>query len=922
MSLLKSLVLIGGAIAQVPAGDTVTDWNNIANLPSTFPPAVHSHVMADVTDLAAALALKAPLASPNFNSGNLTVSAGHIIIDRVGDAAFTQFQIKGDAGFARDIGFYTGNALRWTLRTTSGAEGGSNAGSDFQLVNYNDAGTALSAAISIVRATGIATFAASPLFPTPTAGDNTTKGATTAFVTTAIGNAFAANDALLFKGTIDASGNPNYPAADAGNVYRISVAGKIGGASGPNVEIGDTLYALVDGSAAGNHATVGANWQIVQSNLDGAVIGPASVTSGNPVVFNGTTGKLVQEVTFAAFRTSLGLAAIAVSGSASDLSSGTVPDARISGDYLNFAKIVTSGQVEVGANLLITGLVQIGTGIMTNAANLDIRQNTADAADNAAVRISGGGGVSSITRGGYINLHGNEHATFPGRVVIASSTLIQLSATSGIEFTGDIVHAANNVIRRNTADGADTGQVIFTGGGAYTGSTDRGAFISLYGNEHASSAGQLRAASATSMTFTTPVFTINGDIHYSGLVVYTAPTNFAADTVDGSDNSGLSIGGGGSVVQTRGAYIQVFGNENSSSPGALNLVAGLGALSIIGGSQAAAFVQIRPNTADAADSGLSQIGGGGAFLSSRGAMLQVYGNEHGTLPGQAVLTAGTSGSLVFNGAAAFSATATFGGNVTVEDFITINMTNTGTGMLMISTEAGAASGPLFVARRTSASPAANDLIGGIAFQGNSSTLVNRAYCQILGQILVATNTSEAGIMQFQTMDVGANATRLIIGAGLYHGAATGGDRGNGSINMDAVYDDQVLLTCIPMQQAFLDRGEIDLAWWDKQVPDKVQPEQRNKFGEIIQHREVHPRKHEVARLFKRLHDEGVDPWRDPDSYFERMRTDEALPGMPTKHEWKHGELSLGRVASRKWLAMELLGVAMMNMHERMKAAGI
>lgn len=36
---------------------------------------------------------------------------------------------------------------------------------------------------------------------------------------------------MLFKGGIDASTNPNYPAADAGWAYKITVAGKIGGAS-------------------------------------------------------------------------------------------------------------------------------------------------------------------------------------------------------------------------------------------------------------------------------------------------------------------------------------------------------------------------------------------------------------------------------------------------------------------------------------------------------------------------------------------------------------------------------------------------------------------------------------------------------------------------------------------------------------------
>ena len=104
-----------------------------------------------------------------------------------------------------------------------------------------------------------------------------------------------ANDAMVFKGVIDASANPNYPAANRGDTYRISVAGKIGGASGPNVEVGDILIALTDGTAAGTHATVGSSWNIVQTNIDGAVTGPASSGNNNIAIYSGTTGKVIAD---------------------------------------------------------------------------------------------------------------------------------------------------------------------------------------------------------------------------------------------------------------------------------------------------------------------------------------------------------------------------------------------------------------------------------------------------------------------------------------------------------------------------------------------------------------------------------------------------------------------------------------------------
>jgi hypothetical protein len=80
-------------------------------------------------------------------------------------------------------------------------------------------------------------------------------------------------DVMVFKGVIDCSANPNYPAADAGHLYKVSVAGKIGGGSGTDVNIGDTLYCITDGTAAGTQAAVGANWNIANENVTAATHG-------------------------------------------------------------------------------------------------------------------------------------------------------------------------------------------------------------------------------------------------------------------------------------------------------------------------------------------------------------------------------------------------------------------------------------------------------------------------------------------------------------------------------------------------------------------------------------------------------------------------------------------------------------------------
>lgn len=158
-----------------------------------------------------------------------------------------------------------------------------------------------------------------PTAPTASGTDNSTQIATTAQVQAALAAYIAAQDVLVFKGGIDCSTNPNYPAADAGHVYKVSVAGKIGGVSGPNVEVGDVLTCTVDSSSSGDHATVGSSWIISQVNIDGAVTGPVSATSGNLASYNGTTGKIVQDSGVVASQVVRGYTALIGNGSTEDI---------------------------------------------------------------------------------------------------------------------------------------------------------------------------------------------------------------------------------------------------------------------------------------------------------------------------------------------------------------------------------------------------------------------------------------------------------------------------------------------------------------------------------------------------------------------------------------------------------------------------
>jgi hypothetical protein len=80
------------------------------------------------------------------------------------------------------------------------------------------------------------------------------------------------------KGGIDCSTNPNYPAGIAGDYYRVTVAGLIGGAAGIAVTVGDVIECFVAG-IAGTQAAVGANWSIIQANVDQATLTTLGLTA-------------------------------------------------------------------------------------------------------------------------------------------------------------------------------------------------------------------------------------------------------------------------------------------------------------------------------------------------------------------------------------------------------------------------------------------------------------------------------------------------------------------------------------------------------------------------------------------------------------------------------------------------------------------
>lgn len=212
----------------------------------------------------------------------------------------------------------------------------------------------------------------------------------------------AANNAMVYKGTIGVGGTHEIAAFNSlgtynvGWTYRVITAGTI---KGVVCEVGDLITAIVSRSGSGN---VNADWTVVQTNTDGVVIGPASSVDNYIALFNGATGKLLKQSTSAIGTMAYEAAANYVAKST--LTAQTVLAAVSSGTPV---AITVNEQTLVGRK---TG----GNVTALTAAEIRTILNVADGA-NAYTHPSEGGGSQGNMTGATvlqsITVNSNGHVT-------------------------------------------------------------------------------------------------------------------------------------------------------------------------------------------------------------------------------------------------------------------------------------------------------------------------------------------------------------------------------------------------------------------------------------------------------------------------------------------------------------------------------
>lgn len=246
---------------------------------------------------------------------------------------------------------------------------------------------------------------------------------------------------LDFKGSTDASANPNYPSALKGDCYVISVAGKIGGASGKVVSVGDLVLALAD-NAGGTDASVGTSWDVLESNIPGitaaglAMIQAATLAAQQALLKVHTQGSNV------------------ASASTIDLEAATGDLIDVTGTTAITAVTLSQGHNRVvrftgiltlthGSSLVLPGGADITTAVGDYAIFLGYASSVVRViyfrADGTAVVSSGGSSIST-PRVYYVETTGNDGTGAVGNPALPY-------ATAGAAYSAGVTAAVNFAIQ-------------------------------------------------------------------------------------------------------------------------------------------------------------------------------------------------------------------------------------------------------------------------------------------------------------------------------------------------------------------------------------------------------------------------------------------------------------------------------------------
>lgn len=274
----------------------------------------------------------------------------------------------------------------------------------------------------------------------------------------------------------------------------------------------------------------------------------------------------------------------------------------------------------------------------------------------------------------------------------------------------------------------------------------------------------------------------------------------------------------------------------------------------------------------------------------------------------------------------FAADSFLSGGVAVPTISSIDTLSNKT--LASPTLSGTVAGPATFsgAFTNTAGPTTIPAVGG---RGNTFLIANSG-SSAYGVLIGSESATGAGWIQAQKVNGDTDAYALKLqpnGGGVLIGSPTGGDKGSGTLNATAVYDDNTLLTCYIVEA--WKYGQIDLDKWDAIAPNREHPAQYEQVetGErdaadkpILEQRLVkeawtETRQHLPARGFAKVAADRLDI----DKFAEFVWENERLPAFPAPDRWADmyaGKMATGDLIQRLWETSEVMAVHSIEARKR------
>lgn len=331
-------------------------------------------------------------------------------------------------------------------------------------------------------------------------------------VKTYVDQLISAANAMVYRGPLDCSTNPDYPAGDAGHVWLVSAAGTVGGAGGVAVESGDMLVCATNATASGDQVEVGEHWHAIQKNIADYLIGPSTSTDGNFPLYDGVTGKLLKNSAYspASFEAS-GAASTAVAAHAGSATAHAAATTEANGFMSSSDKAKLDGMA-TGANNYV-----LPTATATVKGGVELLSDTVQPVAANAVSET-----ASRTYGVQLNSDGQAVVNVPWidtNTTYSNGTGLDLSGTS---FSVKYGAAAGTACQGNDSRLSDarppvahTHNYLPLTGGDLSGNVLGQRFTGVgFGNDFASGAFEARGNGPTNTVF--PSYGFHQEMAFAG----------------------------------------------------------------------------------------------------------------------------------------------------------------------------------------------------------------------------------------------------------------------------------------------------------------------------------------------------------------------------------------------------------------------